>query len=191
MARAGQRDGGAVHREDVGIVLAVGREDEGDDLRLVVEALGEERPDGPVDQARGQDLLLRRAAFALEPAAGDPPAGVGVLAVVDGEGEEVGVLLGLLVEDGGRQHDGVAVPNDRGAVGLLGELADFDVEGFRAPMGIEIWCFMTVVPCKSVEAAKRECPPPVGRTRPGCGPSPCARRRPDYLRSPRRSMSLW
>ena len=85
--RAGQGDGGAVDREDVGVVLAVGREDEGDDLRLVVEALRKERPHGPVDQARGQDLFLGRPAFALEPAAGDPARGVGRLAVVDGQRE--------------------------------------------------------------------------------------------------------
>ncbi len=129
--RAGQRRGGAVDGEDVGVVLAVGREDERDDLRLVVEALREEGPHGTVDQARGQDLLLGRPALALEPAAGDPAGGVGVLAVVDGQREEVGVLLGLLGEDGGGEHDGVAEADDGGAVGLLGELADLDLEGLR------------------------------------------------------------
>ena len=62
---------------------------------------------------------------------GDAPGGVGVLAVVDGQGEEVGVLLRLLGEDGGDQDDGVAVADDGGAVGLLGELADLDVERER------------------------------------------------------------
>ena len=127
--RAGQGDGRPVDGQDVGVVLAVGREDERDDLGLVVEALGKQRPHRPVDEARGQDLLLGGPALPLEPAAGDPSRGVRGLAVVDGQGEELGVLLGLLVEDGRGQHDRVAVAHDGGAVGLLGELADLDVEG--------------------------------------------------------------
>jgi hypothetical protein len=46
-----------------------------DDLRLVLVAIGEQRADRPVDQARGQRLELGRAAFALEEAAGDLAGG--------------------------------------------------------------------------------------------------------------------
>ena len=60
-----------------------------DDLHFVEEALGEQRADRAVDQARGQRLLLGRAAFALEEAAGDAARGVGLLDVVDREREEV------------------------------------------------------------------------------------------------------
>jgi len=42
----GERRGGSIDREDVGVVLAVGREDEADDLRLVVEALGKSGRNG-------------------------------------------------------------------------------------------------------------------------------------------------
>ena len=59
------------------------------DLGLAGVALGEERPQRAVDHARGEDLLLVRPALALEEAAGDLAAGVGVLAVVDGQGQEV------------------------------------------------------------------------------------------------------
>ena len=52
--------------EDVGVVLQVVAENGDDDLRLVVEAVGEQRADRPVDQAGGQRLLLGRTAFALE-----------------------------------------------------------------------------------------------------------------------------
>ena len=128
--RAGQGHGGPVDREDVGVVLAVGGEDESDDLGLVVEALRKQRPHGPVDQSRGQDLFLRRPSFTLEPAAGDPARGVGRLPVVDGQGKELGVLLRLLVEDGRGEHDRVAEADHGGAVRLLGEFADLDVEGF-------------------------------------------------------------
>ena len=78
-----------------------------DDLHLVVEALGEERPHRPVDQARGQRLELARAAFALEEAAGDLAGGVGLLDVVDGQREEVLARLGVLRGDDGGEDDGV------------------------------------------------------------------------------------
>ena len=42
--------------------------------RLVHEAFGEQRTDGAVDQAAGEDFLLRRASFALDEAAGKLPA---------------------------------------------------------------------------------------------------------------------
>ena len=60
-----------------------------DDLGLVAEAVGEQRADRPVDQARGQHLLLGRPAFALEEAAGNLAGGEGLLLVVDGEREEI------------------------------------------------------------------------------------------------------
>ena len=189
--RAGQRDGGAVDGQDVGVVLAVGREDEGDDLRLVVEALGEERPDGPVDQPGGQDLLLGRPALALEPAAGDASRGVGVLAVVDGQREEIGVLLRLLVEDGGGEDDGVAEADDGGAVGLLGELADLDVEGLRADGDGDL-VDHGLVPFLSIGVGGRPSgrrwrakPAAVGRGGRRSGAAT------DYFRRPRRSISLW
>ena len=79
----------ATSADDVGIVLHVVREHGDDDLRLVLEAFDEQRPDRPVDEARGQRLLLGRTAFALEKAAGDLAGGVGLLLVVDGQREEV------------------------------------------------------------------------------------------------------
>ena len=78
-----------VHRQDAGIVLLVRRDRQHDELDLVPEALGEERAERAVDQPGGEDLLLGRTPLALEEAAGDAPAGVGPLAVVDAEGKEV------------------------------------------------------------------------------------------------------
>ena len=91
----------AVHRQDAGVVLLVRRDREHDQLDLVAEALGEERAKRAVDQPGGEDLLLGRTPLALEEAAGDAPAGVGSLAVVDAEGEEV-----LPLDRGPRSHDG-------------------------------------------------------------------------------------
>ncbi len=47
--------------DDVRVVLLVGREDRDHELDVVLVALGEERPDRPVDLAGGQDRVLRRS----------------------------------------------------------------------------------------------------------------------------------
>ena len=69
--RDGQRGRGAGDRQDVGVVLGVGRQHERDDLRLVAPAGREERPDRPIDQPAGEDFLLGGLALALEEAAGN------------------------------------------------------------------------------------------------------------------------
>ena len=71
------------------LVLAVIAEHLGDHVDLVVEALGEQRADRPVDQAAGQRLLLGGAALALEEAARDAPGGREFFLIVDGEREEI------------------------------------------------------------------------------------------------------
>src|SRR6185312_11423205 len=70
-ARQRQRRRGADQGDDIGIVLEIVRQHRADDLRLVAEARREERTDRPVDETRGQRLLLRGTALALEEAAGD------------------------------------------------------------------------------------------------------------------------
>ena len=84
-----QRRRGAVHREDVVGVDVVDRERDRDELRLVAPALGEQRPDRPVDHARGERRLLAGAALALEERAGDLAGGVHPLLDVHGQREEV------------------------------------------------------------------------------------------------------
>ena len=128
-----ERRRGAVDRQDVGIVLAVGREDEGDDLRLAGVAGGEERAQRPVDQARGDGLLLGGASLALEEAARDPARRVGVLAVVDGQRQEV-ARHGARLHAGGGEDDGVAEADDARAVGLLGDVAGLERETLRADL---------------------------------------------------------
>ena len=62
------------------------------DLHFVEVAGGKERADGPVDQARGQDFLGGGPAFALDEAAGELAGGVGFLAIIDDEREEIPTL---------------------------------------------------------------------------------------------------
>src|SRR5207249_2770150 len=117
---------GAQEREDVGVVLPVVREHGGDHLGLAVEALREERTEGAVDQAGGEDLLLRRPALALEEAAGDLPGGEGLLLVVAGEGEEVDALARGGERRRRDQDDGLAELHEGGPPGLLGHAAGLD-----------------------------------------------------------------
>ena len=95
-------------------------------------ALGEERPQRAVDHARGQDLLLVGPALALEEAARDLARGVGVLAVVDGEGHEVDPGPRILLRVGGGQDDGVAQPHHHRAVRLLGHAPRLEGQGVAA-----------------------------------------------------------
>ena len=117
-----QRGGGAHDADGVGLVDLVGDERRGDDVDLALEAVGETGADGAVDHAGGQRALLGRTRLALEVAAGDAAHGVHLLDEVDGQREEVVVLL-LLGNDGGHQHGGVALGDQHGAGCLLGQFA--------------------------------------------------------------------
>ena len=111
-----------------------------DDLRLVAIALVEQRPDGAVDQAGDQGLLLARASLALEEAAGDLARGEGLLLVVDGEREEVDALPRALGAHGGAEHDGLAIAGEHGAVGLPRDAARFQGQRAAAPLdGYFLW----------------------------------------------------
>ena len=103
-------------------VLLVGHEGGGDDLDLVAEAVREGRADRAVDHAGGEGGLLGGTSLALEVAARDATGCVHLLVEVDGQREEV-VVLALLGDDDRGEHGGVALLDQRGAGGLLGELA--------------------------------------------------------------------
>ena len=123
-----ERSARADHAQDVGVVLAVGRHGRGHDLDFVDVVGGEERPDGPVDEAGGEDLLGRGPTLALEEAAGELARSVDLLAIIDGEREEILALADPAL-DGGGQGEGVAVAHGDGTVGLLGEFTGFEDEG--------------------------------------------------------------
>ncbi len=132
--RQRQRRRGAGNRQHVGVVLLVGRENQGDDLRFVPPARREQRPDRPVDHAGGEDFLVRHLAFALEEPAGNAARRVGVLAVVDGQGQEIDVLARAGRATGGDEHHRVAEADEDSPVGLLGQLAGFERKGLRADL---------------------------------------------------------
>jgi hypothetical protein len=132
-----ERRRGAVHGQDVGVVLLVRRQDGQHDLDVVLVALREEGADRPVGEAHGQDGRLRRARLALDEAARDLARGVHPLLVVHGEREEVDPLAGL-GRDGGGEHDGVAIPEHDRSVRLFGELARLHGQGLPADFGFNL-----------------------------------------------------
>ncbi len=110
--------------EDVGVVLLVGREHEASDLRLVHEAVREERTHGPVDLARREDLLLAGATLPLEEPARDLPGRVALLTVLHRQGKERKVG-GVILHRDGAQHHRVSVLHEARAMCKLGHAADF------------------------------------------------------------------
>ncbi len=124
----GERRTCADERHDVRIDLGIDREDRDDDMDVVTETFGEERPDRTIDDARGERRLLGRTALALDETARDLSGGVHALFIVDGEGEELDALAGVGTCGNGGEHAGVAVPYEDGAVGLACELACFKRE---------------------------------------------------------------
>ncbi len=121
-----QRGGRADDAEDVGVVLAIGAENDGLNLNFVIPALGKERTNRTVGEPAGENFLFRRTAFALEVTAGEL-AGCGrFFAVVNGKGEEVLTFFGLGRSHGGHDDDGFAHLDGHGAVGLLGQFAGFN-----------------------------------------------------------------
>src|SRR6202012_4219739 len=90
--------------------------------------LREERAHRTVDEARRQDLVVALTPLTLEEAAGDLAGGERLLDVVTGEGEEVEAGT-LVAADGGDEDDALAVRDEDGPVGLLGEAAGLEHEG--------------------------------------------------------------
>ncbi len=147
-----QRRGGGDHADDVGVVLKIVREHGDDHLRLVLVAVGEQRTDRPVDQARGQRLLLGRAAFALEEATRNAAGGVVALLVVHGEREEVEARLRLFHGNDGRKNRGLAVGGEHGAVGLARHAPAFEHELPPAPIDFN---FLRIKHARSFRSASR------------------------------------
>ena len=109
------------HRHDVGIVLHVVGEHGDDDLRLILEARREKRPDRAVDQPGNQRLVLAWAAFALEVAAGDLARRVSLFLIVDGEGEEILGWIGIAVRHHCGKDRGFAIFREHRRIGLAGD----------------------------------------------------------------------
>ncbi len=87
-------------------LIAVGGEGEHHDLHFVAHAVLEERAQGAVGQAGGEDGIGAGPAFAAEEGTGDLAAGVHALFVFHREREEVDALADA-AHGGGGEDDGV------------------------------------------------------------------------------------
>ena len=130
--RKRQRAARAVDAEHVRIVFLVGRVHERDHLGLIAEGLGEQRTDGTIDLAAGQDFFFAGPSFALDKAARDASARVGKLAVFDRQREEVDPLLGVGRGDRGARHSVVAGGGKGRAGGLFGHAPGFEFDMLAA-----------------------------------------------------------
>ena len=112
---------------EVGVVGLVEGEDGGHDLHLVSHAEIKARPDGAINEARGENGLLRRPVLAFDEARAENfPRGVKLLLVVHRQREKVPALARPLGHHRGHKHRGVAVPHERAAVGLACQRRQFD-----------------------------------------------------------------
>ncbi len=126
-----------IDREDVVRRVGVQGQHRNDDLHLVAEARHEGRTQWPVDQPAGQDRVLRRPSLATEERAGDPAGGVHPLLHVDGEREEVELVLRVLTDRRGRQQHGFFVEIGDGRPGrLLGKLSGLEPDGALAESSV-------------------------------------------------------
>jgi len=135
-----------------------------DHLGLVLEALGEERTDRTVDQARNQGFLFRGPAFTLKKAAWNLTGGKGLLLVIDRQRKKVRAGAHGFLADRSAEHAGLAVGRQNGAVGLPGDPAGFEAQLTAAPLDffytdIEhvIRSFQPTPELRSPDPRKRHC----------------------------------
>ncbi len=98
-----------------------------DDLNVVAETIREQRPDGPVDQARREGRLLRWAAFALDKTAGNFAGGVHALFVIASEWEKIDAFARIEARGCGDEDAGVAVASEIWSRSLDGQAHRFQV----------------------------------------------------------------
>src|SRR5690606_32477784 len=122
---------------------------------VVAETVGKQRADGPVDHAGRQDRALAGPAFPPEPYPGDAADGVHALLVIHQQREKVDALARLLGHDGGDQDHRVAVTDEDGPVGLLGQLARLDDQRAAAHFRLKRPCHQFSKPPGSVHPHAR------------------------------------
>src|SRR6266542_4217385 len=77
-------------------------------LSFAAKAIGKKRPHGAINLPAGENLAFTGTAFALDKAAGNTSTRVGVLAVVNGQREEINSLARVRVCSRRGQHHVIA-----------------------------------------------------------------------------------
>jgi len=106
--------------------LAIGAQEDGDDLGVIEIAGGKERTERAIRHSRGKRFLLGRPSFAFEITARKLSDSGRFLAVIDGERKPILAFLDLSGRNGADEHHGVATGDDDCAVGEFGDFAGFD-----------------------------------------------------------------
>ncbi len=91
-----QGSGGRCNADHIGRSRFVGGQNRGNNLGFEVVAFREERSQGTIDQAAGQDFLFSRTPLALEISSRNLSCSVGFFNVIDREGQKIDTGLGVL-----------------------------------------------------------------------------------------------
>ena len=127
------RHRGGVDGHHVVQILGVKRHHRDDHLDFVAQTLHEGRAQRTVDETTGEDGVFAGPTFTTEERTGDSTGRVHALFDVNGEGEEVELILGVLAGGGGRQQHGAFVEVRHGRTGgLTGQAAGLKADGARA-----------------------------------------------------------
>ena len=129
--QAGNHGGGGsgVQGDDIVSVIRVHGEHGLDDLHFVAQGVREQRAQRAVDDAAGEDGLGARAAFTAEERAWNLAGSVHLLFNIDGQREEVVVLLRAGTGGGGRQNHRIIVKiGGDGTIRLLGETTGLEAQ---------------------------------------------------------------
>ena len=133
----GQAGGHADHGGHLGGAVPVQAHDGGGDHHVVAEVIGEQGPDGPVDDAAGQNGGQRGLPLTAQEGAGDTAHGVQLLLKIHAQREEVDAVPGTGGAGHGHQHGGLAIGDHGGSAGQLGHLAHVDGQGAARHLALE------------------------------------------------------
>ena len=123
-----QRGGGTDHSRDFRRVVGVHRHGDCHHLHVVAHTLGKQGTQRTVDQAAGEDRLLRRPAFALDEATGDLTHGIQLFFKIHAQREKVDAIARLIRRGSGHEQHRIAIADEGRAIRLLGILAEFQHE---------------------------------------------------------------
>ena len=127
--RASQGSRSGETGEGVGHVYTVGAEERNVDIHLGVIVRGKEGTKGTVNEARGQDLVVAGAAFALGKTTGEASHGRVLFFVITLQRHEIGAGYSVFGTANGSEKHGVVHAQHHCAVGLLRELTGLDADG--------------------------------------------------------------
>ena len=135
-----KRGRSGVHCEEVALARSVGLNQSRVDLDVVVISVGEERTDGAVAHASGENLLARRTCFTLEEAARELTRGVELLAILTLQREEIDSFARRVSIRDRREDGRITVGYGDGSGGLLRQKPGLDHEVRPRDVDLELFC---------------------------------------------------